>query len=71
MVRLAILDHTEHRLYVEDVADSVIEQYGGEEEYINDMYNMEDYSWEYITDALYLAPQEDPVEVKFEEMINL
>ena len=56
MERIAIIDHDEHRLYIEDIPESVLnEQYDGEEEkYIEDMYDLEHYAWDYITDALYI-----------------
>ena len=61
MERLAIIDHSTHKLYVEDVDDEVLQQYGGEEEkYIEDMYNFEgDYSWDYIVEAEYLNENGD------------
>ena len=50
MERIAILDHDEHKLYVEDIDEDVLNnQYWGEEErYIRDNYDMEHFSWEYI-----------------------
>ena len=56
MERIVIIDHDEHKLYIEDIPESVLnEQYDGEEEkYIEDMYDLEHYSWDYITDALYI-----------------
>ena len=36
--RLAIIDHETHRLYIEDVNEALIEQYGGEQEYIDAQY---------------------------------
>ena len=56
MERIAIIDHDEHKLYIEDIPESILnEQYDGEEEkYIEDVYDLEHYSWDYITDALYI-----------------
>ena len=56
MERIAIIDHDEHRLYIEDIPESVLnEQYDGEEEkYIEDMYDLENYSWDFITEADYI-----------------
>lgn len=55
MTRLAIIDHGNHTLYVEDVTDEQLEAYGGSEQaYIDDNYSFDgDYSWDNITDALY------------------
>lgn len=72
MERLAILDHSNHRLYVEDVSEESLEKYNGEEEaYIKDNYTFEgDYSWDYITDAEYI-PMDDPtpMEVEFTDLL--
>ena len=70
MERLAILDHTSHTLFIEDVSDEDIEKYGGEQEYIDDNYTFEgDYSWEYIVDAEYFPQGESmPMEIDFENL---
>ena len=61
MERLAILDHANHKLYIEDVSEETLEQYGGEEEkYIEDTYEFDgDYSWDYIVEAEYLPDDND------------
>ena len=61
MERLAILDHANHKLYIEDVSEETLEQYGGEEEkYIEDNYEFDcDYSWDYIVEAEYLPNDND------------
>lgn len=57
MERLAILDHETHTLYVDDVSDETLAKYDGEEEdYIEDNYALEDYSWDYIDATVYEAP---------------
>ena len=72
MERLAILDHSNHRLYVEDVSEESLEKYNGEEQaYIEDNYTFEgDYSWDYITDTEYI-PMDDPtpMEVEFTDLL--
>jgi hypothetical protein len=73
MVRLAILDHAAHTLFIEDVADADLERYNGsEQDYIEDNYTFEgDYSWEYITDAEYIGEEDpDPTEIDFENWFN-
>jgi len=69
-MRLAIIDHDNHRLWIEDVKDSVIELCGGEQEYIEDSYELsENYSWDYIVDAEYIPiDSADPIEINFEEL---
>lgn len=68
MVRIAVLDFHEHRLYVEDVADEEIENYGGVDAYVKDTYTFEgEASWDAITDAEYIGLGEsDPVEIDFD-----
>lgn len=72
MKRIAILDHADHSLLVEDVNETALEKiYGGDEQaYINDNYTFEgDYSWEWITDAEYFPEgQNEPIEIDFEEI---
>ena len=72
MRRIAILDHADHSLLVEDVNETVLENnYGGDEQaYIDDNYTFEgDYSWDWITDAEYFKEGEsDPIEIDFEEI---
>lgn len=69
MVRLAIIDHEAHQLFVETVSDEDIEKYGGEEEYIRDNYTFNgEWSWDYIVDAQYIGlGQSDPMEIDFDE----
>ena len=61
MRRIAIIDHNEHVLMVEDIPEDILEkEYGGDEQrYIDDNYDLENYSWDYITDALYLPEVDD------------
>lgn len=71
MRRIALIDHETHTLYVEDINEEILEgQYGGDEQlYIEDNYNLKDYSWDYIVDSLYF-PEFDktPIEVNFENI---
>ena len=73
MRRIAILDHTNHELLVEDINEEILErQYGGEEElYIEDNYDLKEYSWEWIIDTCYFPEMDkDPIEIIFEQMIQ-
>lgn len=69
MVRLAIINHETHELFVETVSDEDIEKYGGEQEYIDENYTFSGgYSWDYIIDAQYIGlGQSDPMEIDFDE----
>lgn len=68
MERIAIIDHYNHRLYIEDIDEDVLqEKYGGEEEaYIKDNYKFEEnepWSWEFITATTYFPIDGDPMDV--------
>lgn len=72
-MKIAVIDHDSHTLYVEDINDDILQgQYGGEEQlYIDDNYSTENYSWDYIVDTQYL-PEDDktPLEINFEELCD-
>ena len=71
MRRIAIIDHKNHSLMVEDINEEILEgQYGGDEQlYIDENYNLEDYSWDYIIDAQYFPESEKtPIEINFEDI---
>ena len=72
-MKIAVIDHDNHTLYVEDINDDILQgQYGGEEQlYIDDNYSTENYSWDYIVDTQYF-PEVDktPVEINFEELCD-
>ena len=70
-MRIAIIDHDTHTLFVEDINDEILQgQYGGEEQnYIDDNYNVTNYSWDYIVDTQYFSEGEKtPIEVNFEDL---
>jgi hypothetical protein len=73
MTRIAIIDHDEHRLYVEDIPEDILEnQYGGDEQkYIDDNYDIENYSWDYITEGLFLpAGESDFCDIDFDTILD-
>lgn len=76
MERIAIIDHNEHQLYVEDVSDEELAKYNGDEEkYIEDNYDIENYSWDYVTELLYLQGSdvvelEIPTQDEFGQFVN-
>ena len=72
MERIAIIDHDNHRLYVEDIDEEVLnEKYNGEEEaYIKDNYTLENFSWDFITETEYYPnDDDDPISVEFEDLL--
>lgn len=69
--RIVIINHSSHRLYVEDIDMNVIEKdyNGNEEDYIRDTYNLsDDWTWDYIVDAQYIPLDSDPIDIPFEEL---
>ena len=73
MRRIAIIDHNEHDLIIEDINEEVLEkEYGGDEQkYIDDHYDIENYSWYWITDSYYLPDDNygDLMEVDFSKLV--
>jgi hypothetical protein len=73
MRRIAIIDHYDHELFIEDIDEQELEEkYGGDEQkYIDENYTFEgDYSWDWITDAAYIPEGEtDPVGVEFADLV--
>ena len=73
MRRIAIIDHNEHDLIIEDINEEVLEkQYGGDgQKYIEDNYDIENYSWDWITDSYYLPDDNygDLMEVDFSKLV--
>ena len=74
MERIVIIDHNEHRLFIEDVDEEMLERdYNGQEEYyIKDNYDVENFSWDYIVEAIYLPeasipPFGDPLTIDFND----
>ena len=73
MRRIAIIDHNEHDLIIEDINEEVLEkEYGGDEQkYIDGNYDIENYSWDWITDSYYLPDDNygDLIEVDFSKLV--
>ena len=72
MKRICIIDHNEHELLVEDINEQELqEKYAGDEQkYIDDNYDLENYSWDWISDTQYFPEGESsPIEVDFKDLI--
>lgn len=70
--RIAIIDHDNHRLLIEDVdADILEKKYNGEEEdYIKDNYELgENWEWEWVVVTEYYPIEDDPIEVEFSDLV--
>ena len=70
MIRVAIIDHEYHSLYVEDIDEEILnDKYGGSEQnYIEDNYDLRDYSWDYIVDSTYFPKQFDPIDINYDKL---
>ena len=67
MERIIIIDHDEHKLFIEDIDEEILqEKYNGEEEdYIKDNYLLgEHWSWEYVTEIEYIPIDGDPIDLE-------
>jgi hypothetical protein len=53
--RIAIIDHDNHELIIEDINEQELEEkYGGDEQaYIDDNYYLENYSWDWVIEAFH------------------
>ena len=71
MERIAIIDHDNHRLLIEDVDEEILNaKYGGEEEdYIKDNYGLGNFSWDFITGTEYYPETGDPVQIEPSDLI--
>lgn len=72
MERLAIIDHDNHVVYFEDVTEDALAKYNGDEQaYIDDNYDIENYSWDYITGSYYIDCEDpDPREMNIKKSIE-
>lgn len=71
MERIAIIDHDNHRLLIEDVDEEILNaKYGGEEEaYIKYNYELGNFSWDFITETKYYPKDGDPVQIEPSDLI--
>ena len=72
MVRLAVIDHDEHKLFVEDVDEKTLKEYENECAYVRNNYAIAgSFSCSIIKEAEYI-PEGDPhpVEIDFKELVN-
>lgn len=66
MERIAIIDHDNHCLYIEDIDEDILDSkyQGQEEEYILDSYDLSNYwTWDYITEINYIPENSDPINI--------
>jgi hypothetical protein len=74
MKRIAIIDHTNHTLFVEDINEEILEGlYGGDEQmYIDDNYSLDDCSWDWIIDTQYFSENYSmPIKINFEDIEDI
>jgi len=70
MIRVAIIDHEYHSLYVGEIDEEILNnKYGGsEQKYIEDNFDLRDYSWDYIVDLTYFPKQFDPIDINYNKL---
>lgn len=71
MRRIAIIDHINHTLFVEDINEEELKKKyeDDEQKYIEANYSLEEYSWDWITDTEYFPESEKtPIEINFEDI---
>lgn len=72
MERIVIIDHADHKVYIEDLTDEKLAKYdGSEQDYIDDNYAfLGDYSWDYVTEVNYLIEDYDKDDSYFFAIID-
>lgn len=72
MERIVIIDHADHKVYIEDLTDEKLAKYdGSEQDYIDDNYTfLGDYSWDYVTEVNYLIDDYDKDDSHFFTIID-
>ena len=71
MERIAILDHDNHTLFIEDIPDEILDapEWDDEEAYIRDNYDIEHFSWDFIVESYYIPDDySDPIEIDFNKL---
>lgn len=71
--RIAVINHSSHEVFIEDIPNNYLEkEYGGEiQDYINTTYDdAENLSWDYIIGAFYLS-QGSPMAERIELGIDM
>ena len=64
--RIVIIDHDTHQVFIEDIDTDILnEKYNGEEEdYIKDNYVLENWSWDFVANIVYIPVEGDPIDVE-------
>ena len=75
MIRVAIIDHETHNLYIEDLDEEVLEKEyeGSEEAYIEDTHELgKHWTWDYIVRTEYYPNMDsaDGIEVEFSDLTD-
>lgn len=69
--RICIIDHDNHAVYFEDISEKDLEKYDGSEQaYIDDMYSLTNYSWDYIVDCIFFDKEGDNHDVDIKKGIT-
>ena len=69
--RICIIDHDKHAVYFEDISEKDLEKYNGSEQaFIDEMYSVTNYSWDYIVDCEFYDEEGYPHEVDIKKGIT-
>ena len=70
--RVAIIDSSNSTLYIEDVSEEGIKEYGGDiDTYIEENYNTTNCTWQVITDVCYIPnAAADATPISLNELID-
>ena len=68
--RICIIDHDKQAVYFEDIIEKDLENYGGSEQaFIDDMYSLTNYSWDYVVDCEFFDEEGNPYDVDIKKGI--
>ena len=72
MLRIAILDHDKRKLFVEEINDDLLNKVYGDniERYIKYNHSIANYSWEYISRAIYVNENNTSIDIHFEDIAD-
>ena len=67
-VRIAVFDHENRRLYIEDVPKDILESYEDVTGYVQDSYYFEgEWSWHYVDEIVYIDSVGNSMDVEIKD----
>ena len=68
--RICVIDHDRHAVFFEDISKKELEKYDGSEQaYIDDMYNLANYSWDYVVNCIFFDIESTPHDIDIKKGI--